>query len=73
MSKHWRNTRKRGAKPVARNPLDDPTFWREFLKRLTFYNPEYDAELVADFCRTFKVAPETVAARLRSVYVPGLH
>jgi len=58
---------------VARNPLDDPIFWREFLKRLSFYNPDYDAELIADFCRTFKVAPEKVAARLHAVYQPGVH
>ena len=58
---------------MARNPLDNPIFLREFLKRLTFYDGEYDAELIADFCRTFKVTPENVSARLHAIYVPGVH
>lgn len=55
------------------NPLDNPVFWREFLKRLSFYNPEYDAELIKDFCQTFNVDPHDVAGRLRAVYQPGVH
>jgi hypothetical protein len=58
---------------MARNPLDDPIFWREFLKRLSFYDPAYDAEVVKSFCDTFNIPVENVAARLRATYVPGLH
>jgi hypothetical protein len=61
------------ANTVARNPLDDPTFWREFLKRLSFWDPEHDAELIKDFCKTFDVDPAIVRARLRAVYTFGLH
>ena len=53
--------------------MDHPDFWREFLKRLTFFDGEYDVELIRDFCRTFKVDPRDVAARINAVYVPGVH
>lgn len=58
---------------MARNPLDDPTFWREFLKRLSFLDPKHDAEVVADFCKTFDIPAENVTARLRAVYMKGVH
>ena len=58
---------------MARNPLDNRIFWREFLKRLSFLDPERDAELVADFCKTFNVSPENVHARLHAIMSVGLH
>ena len=58
---------------VARNPLDDPTFWREFLKRLSFFDPIHDTALIEDFCKTFDVPVRNVTARLRAVYMPGVH
>jgi hypothetical protein len=72
INKHWMRWKSIGARIVA-NPLDNPIFWREFLKRLSFYDPEHDGELIKDFCNTFKVDPHDVAARLRAVYVPGVH
>jgi hypothetical protein len=73
ISKPWTNLSGIRLPTVARNPLDNPIFWREFLKRLTFFDREHDVELIKDFCRTFKVAPENVAARLQAVYMPGVH
>jgi hypothetical protein len=55
------------------NPLDNPIFFREFLKRMSFFDPEHDVALIKDFCETFDVDPHNVTARLRAVYVPGVH
>ena len=70
--KHCYSLNDCGAVIVA-NPLDNPVFWREFLKRLSFFDPIHDTALIEDFCVTFKVDPKNVTARLRAVYVPGLH
>ena len=49
------------------NPLDNPVFFREFVKLLNNSpNPEYDVWIIRDLCDKFAIQPETVMARLHA-------
>jgi hypothetical protein len=51
------------------NPLDNPIFFREFLKLLNAgFEPTHDVTLIQDLCRTFNIEAETVVARLHTYY-----
>jgi hypothetical protein len=54
------------AKP--HDPLDNPIFFREFLKCLTHWDAEYDAGVIKSLCDTFNIEARTVMARLKTYY-----
>jgi hypothetical protein len=49
-----------------RYTIDDPIFWREFLKRLSLTDPEYDARLIASLCEATQNTPEYVVAKMKT-------
>jgi hypothetical protein len=51
------------------NPLDNPIFFREFLKLLNNgLDPIHDVDLINDLCRSFNIEESTVMARLHVYY-----
>jgi hypothetical protein len=46
--------------------IDDPIFWHEFLKRLSFDDTVYDAMVIASLCKTLHVPPERVLAKMKA-------
>jgi hypothetical protein len=46
--------------------IDDPLFWREFLKRLSFDDTVCDAITIASLCETLHVPPERVLAKMKT-------
>jgi hypothetical protein len=54
------------APSTTRVCIDDPIFWQEFLKRLSFEDTVYDALVVASLCETLHVPPERVLAKMKS-------
>jgi hypothetical protein len=50
---------------INRNPLNNPIFFREFVKTLNLgFDPLHDVTLIQDLCDKFNVTPENVMARL---------
>jgi hypothetical protein len=46
--------------------LDNPFFWHEFLKRLSFCDIEYDVEIIRSMCEATRIPPERVLAKMKS-------
>ncbi len=48
--------------------LDNPFFWHEFLKRLSFCDVAYDVELIRSLCEATRITPQRVLAKLKTHY-----
>jgi hypothetical protein len=57
---------------TSRHTIDDPIFWREFLKRLSHTDPEYDARIIASLCEATRNTPEHVLAKLKTHYADNI-
>jgi hypothetical protein len=49
-----------------RDSLDNPYFWSEFLKRLSFSDIEYDVEIIRSMCEATKIPAARVLAKMKS-------
>ena len=54
------------APSTTRVCIDDPIFWHEFLKRLSFDDTVYDVMVIASLCETLHVPPERVLAKMKA-------
>ncbi len=48
--------------------LDNPIFWREFLKRLSHYDAKHDASIIKSLCEATGIEASAVMARLKTYY-----
>jgi hypothetical protein len=49
-----------------KDSLDNPYFWGEFLKRLSFSDIEYDVEIIRSMCEATKIPASRVLAKMKS-------
>ena len=54
------------APSTTRVCIDDPIFWHEFLKRLSFDDTVYDALVIASLWETLHVPPKRVLAKMKA-------
>jgi hypothetical protein len=52
--------------PPAGDSLDNPIFWHEFLKRLSFCDIEYDVEIIRSLCEAIRISPQRVLAKMKA-------
>ena len=57
---------------TSRPTIDNPIFWAEFLKRLSFCDVEYDAEIIRSLCEATRNTPEHVLAKLKAHYADNI-
>jgi len=49
-----------------KDSLDNPYFWGEFLKRLSFSDIEYDVEIIRSMCEATKIPAARVLAKMKT-------
>ena len=54
------------APSTTRVCIDDPIFWSEFLKRLSFCDVEYDVGIIQSLCKELHVPAEAVIAKMKT-------
>jgi hypothetical protein len=54
------------APSTTRVCIDDPIFWRLFLRRLSFDDAVFDAMTIASLCETLHVPAERVLAKMKA-------